>query len=285
MKLCWDNIENMYLTCRGNFKIYDGVVWDICICKECGEEFLGQRGKINKYCDVKCSGKAHVGEKNPFYGKKHTEEIRKKMSNSLKGRESPNKGKFGKDTTGWKGGFRKKGFTHYDTYAPQVEWHEKVRRNKEDPNIMEVKCFKCDEWFIPTLMEVRHRIEAVKGKEKGEQRFYCSDECKNSCSIYGKKPEQIMKQDAIRAGRLLWSELRREVQPELRQMVLERDEHKCIKCSDSNNLQCHHILPVNIEPLLSADIDNCITLCKECHVKVHKEIDGCGLNQLYIEEC
>lgn len=31
------------------------------------------------------------------------------------------------------------------------------------------------------------------------------------------------------------------------------------------------------EPLESADIDKCITLCKNCHIKVHKK-DGCGYN-------
>jgi len=93
-----------------------------------------------------------------------------------------------------------------------------------------------------------------------------------------------MKEDAIRAGRLSWLELRREVQPELRSMVLERDEHKCVKCSNDKDLQCHHILPVNIEPLLSADIDNCIIVCEKCHKEVHKK-DGCKYNQLHIEEC
>jgi hypothetical protein len=34
-----------------------------------------------------------LGEKNPFFGKKHSEESHIKMSNSLKGRKSPNKGK------------------------------------------------------------------------------------------------------------------------------------------------------------------------------------------------
>jgi len=33
-----------------------------------------------------------LGEKNPFYGRKHSEESRKKMSESLKGRPAWNKG-------------------------------------------------------------------------------------------------------------------------------------------------------------------------------------------------
>ena len=93
-----------------------------------------------------------------------------------------------------------------------------------------------------------------------------------------------MKEDAIRAGRLPWLELGREVQPELRQMVLERDGHKCVNCNKTNNLHCHHIMPVAIEPLLSADIDNCITLCIECHKEAHTK-DGCRYGQLHMKEC
>ena len=91
----------------------------------------------------------------------------------------------------------------------------------------------------------------------------------------------FMKEDAVRAGRLPWLELRREVQPELRSMVLERDNYECQKCGNTEGLQCHHIYPVNIEPLLSADIDNCMTLCTICHKEVHKK-DGCRYPQLHI---
>ena len=65
---------------------------------------------------------------------------------------------------------------------------------------------------------------------------------------------------------------------------MKRDSNQCVKCYDTENLQCHHIIPVNIEPLLSADIDNCIILCYNCHKKVHKK-DGCKFGQLRIEIC
>jgi len=93
-----------------------------------------------------------------------------------------------------------------------------------------------------------------------------------------------MKEDAIRAGRLSWLELNREVQPELRQLVLKRDGYQCVKCGSDGPLHCHHIFPELIEPLLSADIDNCMTLCIDCHKEVHKQ-DGCKYHQLRMEEC
>ena len=88
-----------------------------------------------------------------------------------------------------------------------------------------------------------------------------------------------MKQDAVSAGRLDWLKLYREVQPELRKMVLARDNYLCVKCSSKELLHCHHIYPVSTNPLESADVDNCITLCKDCHKEAHKK-DGCGYEQL-----
>ena len=254
---------------------------------------------------VESLGDQVKGENNPFYGKHHSEETKRSLSENMKGRylgkNNPFYGKHHSEESKKKQIMKRLNLHNiedvkklyyqdnipvYNTYAPQLEWCEEVRRNKEDPNILEVRCFRCDEWYIPSLHNTNNRIRYVKGNSKWESHFYCSKECKNSCSIFNKHINTIMKEDAVRAGRLPWLELGREVQSELRQMVLERDEYKCAKCGDSNNLQCHHILPVSIEPLLSADIDNCITLCKECHVKVHKEIDGCGYNQLRnIEEC
>jgi len=287
MELCWDNMENVILTKNGNFRdIVKKRTLYIKICKRCDEEYIGKQKSI--YCSIKClnSGK--------LKGKILSEERKREISETLllyyKNTELERKQKVldgfysGKNCHNWKGGYKQKGVAIYDTCVHQLEWCEEVRRNKEDPNVLEVRCFKCGKWYIPTYNNVNSRMQHLKGNYAGSNHFYCSKECKNSCSIFRKTPEQVEKQDAVRVGRLPWIELSREVQPELRSMVLERDEHKCVKCNDSNNLQCHHILPVNIEPLLSADIDNCITLCKECHVKVHQK-DGCGYNQLKQEIC
>jgi 5-methylcytosine-specific restriction endonuclease McrA len=268
MIICWDNLENIRLSIHGNFR---DIVKEITYkykesCKQCNEPFLGM--SQNEFCSIECRISSKI--------------IRKKVSNSLKGIVRSNYTK--KKMSLSKSNGYNVNIPLYDTYSPQLEWCEEVRRNKEDPNVLEVKCFKCDKWYISTRQSIRHRINSINGYSKGQQHFYCSDECKHSCSIFGKKPEQIMKDDLVRSGRLKWLELKREIQPELRQMVLKRDKYMCIKCGNTNELQCHHIMPVNIEPLLSADIDNCITLCKGCHIKIHKK-DGCRYNQLKINIC
>jgi len=356
MKLCWDNIENIRLTKRGNLrdKVNGKTYYYNESCENCGNPFLGKSIHGDRFCDNQCADiynskrmKQEWNDKNSIYHttvkdkisktvkdlwkdkdsiynnkkykikqkqgskKKANEEGRREIlsknmkeawkntNNKLHSKERTIKIKEGLKKA-WKRknsrfnsdeyknnkhiGYQLNGLVFYDTYAPQLEWVEKVRRNKEDPNILEVKCFKCGKWFIPTFNSVHNRIQVLKGNYNGEYLLYCSDGCKKSCSIYRKTPEVLMKEDAVRAGRLQWLELSREVQPELRQMVLERDSYTCQKCNSNKNLQCHHIQPVTIEPLLSADIDNCITLCYNCHKEVHQK-DGCRYGQLRIKEC
>ena len=80
--------------------------------------------------------------------------------------------------------------------------------------------------------------------------------------------------DAIKTGYDPWWELSREVQPELRKMVFERDDYQCIKCKSFEHLICHHKEGIVWAPLESADVDECITVCKECHGEIH-QIEGC----------
>jgi hypothetical protein len=254
----------------------------------------------------------NTGNSNPFYGKHHTEETKKKLRllkigkkrteesirkqaetskarGSHVGPKNPMYGRKSDNHPNWDGGYNSNNIPKYDTYAHQIDWCEEVRRNADDPNILEVRCTHCDKWFIPTLTNVVNRVMLIKNGPsknlKGEQRFYCSDHCKKACPLYGKSPEQLMKEDAVRAGRLKWLELDREVQHELREMVLERDNHTCRKCGAVDKpLHCHHIEPVAINPIESADMDNCITLCVDCHKEAHQK-DGCKYGQLRMEVC
>jgi hypothetical protein len=323
MKLCWDNIENIRLTKNGNFRdITKCVTYKLKICKNCKEEFLSMKG-MNLFCSLSCSssgknngmyGKHHTnnskkmmsenssgvnnylygkhlpeetkrkisesnrGDKGYWYGKHFSEETKKKMSKSRKGLCCGNK------HPSWKGGIKEKQIPLYDTYAPQIDWCEEVRRSPKDQSVLEVKCAYCGRWFISSTTVINRRIQALKGQMEGECRFYCSEYCKKACPLYNKSPQTLMKEDAVRAGRFGWLELNREAQPELRQMVLARDDYTCQKCGLNGPLHCHHILPAATNPIESADVDNCITLCEECHKKVHK-IPGCGYNEIRMEIC
>ena len=134
-----------------------------------------------------------------------------------------------------------------------------------------VRCKYCNKYFHPTNQSVQNYIQAGDGRLN----LYCSDGCKKSCPTYRmRKYEKGFRQNTSR-----------EVQPELRKLVLERDNWTCQKCGKSKDedinliLHCHHIDPVKNNPIESADMDNCVTLCKECHKEAHRR-KGCRYSDL-----
>ena len=58
---------------------------------------------------------------------------------------------------------------------------------------------------------------------------------------------------------------------EQRKQVYERDKYKCIKCGSKEKINAHHILSQKYYPEKRYDIDNGITLCEECHIKIHQK--------------
>ena len=154
--------------------------------------------------------------------------------------------------------------------------YEEVFQDKKNIELAMVRCAYCGKLTHITNDQAIKKIKAINGTGKGGANFYCSEACKKSCPTYrqvkhirGKKPATT-----------------REVQPELRKMVLERDNWTCQKCGKSKDdfpeleLHCHHMFPINEDPICSADMDNCETLCKECHVWKHQNIPGCSYPEL-----
>jgi len=178
------------------------------------------------------------------------------------------------------GRYEEKYFTNniplYDTFVRQLSpYGIYCRRNKEDNNVLEVKCMYCDRWYIPTISSVWNKIRCINGKGHGESNLYCSIECKQACPTYG----QVLYPKGYKTN------TSREVQPALRKLVLKRDNYTCQKCSATDvELHCHHYEGVEVNPIESADADNCITLCKACHNEIHKT-DKCGINDYKRKEC
>ena len=158
----------------------------------------------------------------------------------------------------------------YQTYAGRLNVFEEVRKDPENENLLQVKCAQCREWFTPNANQVNRRLAAFNGTGIGENRFYCSDSCKKACPVY--------KQIKYPKGDKPYDQPR-EVQAELRTLVLKRDNYECQICGRKNKLRCHHVEPVALNPIESADIDVCITLCEDCHKRVHSEA-GCTNHDL-----
>lgn len=205
-----------------------------------------------------------TGEDHPFYGKTHTPEARKKMSDALKGRTLPEEQKKKmSEGRAQHGGVQKNQLSLFDTYAHRLEGFEEVRRDPQKEYLLQVRCVYCDQWFSPNRSTTQLRVAIFEGKSDRDLRFYCSEECKANCPIYH---VQKFPRGYKRASS-------REVDPELRKEVFHRDNHTCQKCGAISNLHCHHILSAVLNPMLQNDPDNCITLCKPCHKEVHKTED------------
>jgi hypothetical protein len=56
-----------------------------------------------------------------------------------------------------------------------------------------------------------------------------------------------------------------------RESVLKRDNYVCKKCGSNLNLEAHHIKKFSEYENERYNIDNGITLCKQCHVQLHKQ--------------
>lgn len=242
-------------------------------CKRCGQLCWNQRDE--GYCERSCSAKDvsqetrnTLSRKNT--GKKHSQETKDILS--LKAKDqwismTPEQKLIHSE----RGRQLRKRFHNgtivplYDTYHPQISWCEETRRDPDNSVILQVRCKYCGKWYTPSISDMSNRTGSLNGRISGDNHFYCSNHCKSLCPIYRKRKY-------IRGYE---KDNDRPIQPELRKMVFERDNWTCTKCGTIEKLHCHHIDPVQGNPIESTDMDNCITLCSECHHGVHR-IPGCG---------
>ncbi len=231
--------------------------------KEKADEIKKKVGLKSKGRIPACKGKTW----DEYYGKEKADEMRKILSEKNTGNPKL------KDRKGEKNPYYKGAKDSlYKHWSPKLNI-DKNRENKEGK--IEVKCTYCGKWFIPTSVEMDNRIRALKQKEVGND-FYCSKECKELCPDF----YQVLWPKNYKPYDNHYNNRRVEVDPNLRQMVFERDDWTCQKCEKKESLECHHIDPVSQNPMLANDMDSCITLCKECHKFIHMNIKGCGYNEL-----
>ena len=162
----------------------------------------------------------------------------------------------------------------YNTYYNKIEKYEEVKQDPNNNKLLQVKCSNCDKFFNPTNRQVRLRMNAINGTVSmgTENRFYCSESCKKECPVFKKVKKSKLES--------LKDTISRPLQGQLRELVLERDEYECQICGAIDvELICHHITGVMQNPIESADIDNCITVCKKCENHVHS-LPGCKRSDL-----
>ena len=275
------------------------------VCKHCGtenlEDFIKKNGKgswINIcskcYCDNLMGenngffGKHHSpehckrqkeimsdgrrnGENNPFYGKHHSPEFSDNMSDGR--RKGKNHYLYNKhhtrETTLKQSRIKRLTFEKFKEKYIMICLTEEMRELPYEEwevgkSIMQFKCKKCNSWFTPTRMMVNIRNKSLN-HNKDNNYFYCSDECKYSCSLFGLKPNNFLNNlnkidngiDSF--GISTW---KKEVFS--RQLKIEWYNH-CELCYSTKDLNVHHEKPQKTHSHLSLDPDNGIILCGTCH--------------------
>ncbi len=164
--------------------------------------------------------------------------------------------------------------TFLDKLLPYYQLDENIRVDPTNQNLIQVRCFnsKCRSWFNPTTTQVNNRLYAINHFGYGESNFYCCDECKKTCEVYNLKSTIVDNNKIKKKNPCSYVNI---LQKELRDLVFNLDEYTCQWCGNSKKeqpnliLHCHHIISPKLEPILASDVNNCITLCNECHEYFH----------------
>ena len=241
-----------------------------CHRKLSEEEFSvnPQSGVFYKCCD-RCRNKSKESSK------KYRENNKDKIKEQMKGYRENNKEYFKEYREKNKDKLKEQNKEYnqrgalYSTYKDRFHPNEEIREDEEG-NLL-VRCKYCNMLFNPTIKSVKAYLRYYDGRLN----LYCSEGCKRSCPSYRQvKHEKGYKHTTSR-----------EVSPELRKIVLEKDDWECQLCGKRKDqdksliLHVHHINPVKLDPILQNDVDNCITLCKKCHKKLHSR-KGCRYTDL-----
>jgi len=175
----------------------------------------------------------------------------------------------------YKGGIVKRKLSLYNTHNNKLSYCEETRRNPKEEIVLQVRCTKCAKWFSPTRHQVNNRVKALEklsGTTAAENRFYCSNECKQGCSIfsqkdYGKTHNKENSNFFSLQELQIWS-----------QEVLKRANNTCEYCG-GRATNAHHIQPKKLEPFYALDPDNGVACCKTCHYK-YGHRDECSTGKL-----
>lgn len=244
------------VVCAGSSKISKERVIELCSSINYLLVYLDAAGSVSYVCD---NGHSVTTSFKSFWRGRRCPKCRQVK---YQGESNPN----------YKGGISSSDKASYSTYSSKLIPFNSIKSVVFNGHlIISTQCHYCGRYFEPSTTEVIARIKSINSGV-GESNFYCSSDCKLNCSTYKRrnKPKS--------------NNLTREVQPELRKLVLVRDLYICKKCrKNKSSLHCHHITGILENPIESADIDNCITLCSDCHKLVHK-LPGCGYNDLKCKE-
>jgi hypothetical protein len=221
------------------------------LCKVCSEEFNVKPYKKNTalYCSYKCRNldfkERFKGNKNPFYGKTHTDFVKELITHRNRG----NKYRLGKKLSSEV----KKKISETLKKNPTKFWLGKVRSEETKRKISLSKKGKPGVWLgkkRPPFSEdwINKMSEAVHQRHQEENFGFAKGEDNFSW-----------------AGGIASKGYGEEWTVRLKRIIKKRDGYICQLCKTQNNLAVHHI-DYNKK---NCGLSNLITLCVSCNVKVN----------------
>ena len=232
------------------------------------------------------------GDNNNMFGKQHSKQTKLKMSKSQTGKHNkPMLQKTKQKLSKTLKGKNKITIEQIKNRYPIFFIEEPIRYNPNNFNEIQVHCKNhlCPNskeqggWFIPTRNQMDSRIGSLDRYGEGNGYMYCSDKCKQSCDLYGKRVSQFIKTDQINAGHIKEELYTSEEYQTFRQQVLNREDYLCEYCEKKAN-HVHHSRPQKLEPGFVLDPDFGVACCEKCHYKYgHK--DECSTGQLANKIC
>jgi 5-methylcytosine-specific restriction endonuclease McrA len=141
---------------------------------------------------------------------------------------------------------------------------------RPDPKFCSREC-----WRLSLIKDPGNRIGTCEicGKQFYNKHFYKPNRfCSRSCTdeYYRKYPRSGRNCPAYIDGRTKEDRLQRcRFKRDIQKLVFERDNYSCQICGQHNGcLQVDHIQPWSEYVEGRFDINNCRTLCQECHYKI-----------------
>ena len=136
-----------------------------------------------------------------------------------------------------------------------------------------VRCKTCRGLMTPTLSQVTHHVSAINSIGQGEKNFYCSDECRSSCTTFGKKgsnnPPNSEHEARMRKARNCQIGSKSELKK------LQRDQYGynfCDRCGNrTDQLALHHTIEVAKDPDGAITPAGHMLVCEDpCHKELTK---------------
>jgi len=147
-------------------------------------------------------------------------------------------------------------------YDPDKPGEREIQTRCKNHNCINSK--EKDGWFTPTSSQIDNRMASLDRYGEGGSYLYCSDQCKNSCSLFNKRVSQLIEDDKITGGRVQEIQYTDSEYHVFRKEVLKRADYKCEYCGSKATI-VHHSRPQKLEPFFALDPDYGIACCQDCH--------------------